>query len=85
MRSIAEMPEVVDLAVICLPGQFVLDAAEAALARGVKALCVISSGFAEIGADGRERQERPARDSFAPTAAGSSARTASASPSRTSA
>jgi acetyl coenzyme A synthetase (ADP forming)-like protein len=56
--SVEEIPEVVDLAVICLPGPLVLDAAEAALARGVKALCVISSGFAEVGSEGRERQER---------------------------
>jgi acetyl coenzyme A synthetase (ADP forming)-like protein len=56
--SIAEVPEVVDLAVICLPGPLVLEAAEAALASGVKALCVISSGFAEVGAEGRERQDR---------------------------
>jgi len=57
-KSIADVPEVVDLAVVCLPGQHVLDAADAALTRGIKALCVISSGFAEIGAEGRERQER---------------------------
>jgi len=57
-ESIAAVPEVVDLAVVCLPGPLVLDAAEAALATGVKALCVISSGFAEIGAEGRERQKR---------------------------
>jgi acetyl coenzyme A synthetase (ADP forming)-like protein len=56
--SIAELPEAVDLAVVCLPGPLVLDAAEAALASGVRALCVISSGFAEVGAEGRERQER---------------------------
>ncbi len=55
--SIGDVPEVVDLAVVCLPGPHVLDAAEAALASGVKALCVISSGFAEVGAEGRERQE----------------------------
>jgi acetate---CoA ligase (ADP-forming) len=57
-KSIADVPKVVDLAVVCLPGQHVLDAADAALTRGIKALCVISSGFAEIGAEGRERQER---------------------------
>ena len=57
-KSIADVPEVVDLAVVCLPGPHVLEAADAALTRGVKALCVISSGFAEIGAEGRERQER---------------------------
>src|ERR1051325_6752885 len=54
----ADVPEVVDLAVICLPGALVLEAAESALAFGVRALCVISSGFAEVGAEGRERQER---------------------------
>jgi acetyl coenzyme A synthetase (ADP forming)-like protein len=56
--SIAEVPEVVDLAVFCVPAAFVLDSVEEALTRGVKALCVISSGFAEVGAEGRERQER---------------------------
>jgi succinyl-CoA synthetase alpha subunit/GNAT superfamily N-acetyltransferase len=56
--SIAEVPEVVDLVVICVPGPLVLEAAETSLAGGVKALCVISSGFAEVGSEGRERQER---------------------------
>jgi acetyl coenzyme A synthetase (ADP forming)-like protein len=56
--SIADVPELVELAVVCLPGPHVHEAAEAALVSGVKALCVISSGFAEVGADGRERQER---------------------------
>ncbi|HEX6491795.1 MAG TPA: acetate--CoA ligase family protein, partial [Gaiellaceae bacterium] len=44
--------------VICVPGAQVLDAAEAALAAGVRALCVISSGFAEIGGEGAARQEQ---------------------------
>ena len=57
-KSVADLPEMADLAVVCLPGPLVLDAAEAALASGMKALCVISSGFAEVGAEGRERQER---------------------------
>jgi acetate---CoA ligase (ADP-forming) len=56
--SIEEIPDPVDLAVICLPGEQVLDAAAEALARGVRAICVISSGFAETGAEGRERQEK---------------------------
>jgi acetyl coenzyme A synthetase (ADP forming)-like protein len=56
--SIGEVPEVVDLAVVCLPAQHVLEAAEAVLAKGVRALCVISSGFAEVGPEGAERQER---------------------------
>jgi acetate---CoA ligase (ADP-forming) len=56
--SIAEIPDEVDLAVICLPGPSVLEAAEEALRKGVRALCVISSGFAETGSEGRERQEQ---------------------------
>ena len=56
--SIEELPEQVDLAVICLPGAHVLDAADSALKAGVRALCVISAGFAEVGAEGRERQEQ---------------------------
>jgi acetyl coenzyme A synthetase (ADP forming)-like protein len=58
LRGVAEIPEPIDLAVICLPGEHVLDAAEEALRAGVRALCVISAGFAEIGAEGVARQER---------------------------
>ena len=57
-RSMEEIPDPVDLAVICVPGARVLDAAATALEAGIKALLVISSGFAETGAEGRERQER---------------------------
>ena len=56
-RAICEIDGLVDLAVICVPGPQVLDAAESALDAGVRALCVISSGFAEMGADGRALQE----------------------------
>jgi acetate---CoA ligase (ADP-forming) len=55
--SIGEIADPVELAVICVPGERVLDAADEALAKGVRAICVISSGFAETGAAGRERQE----------------------------
>ncbi len=55
--DISGVPEVVDLAVICVPGGAVLEAAAASLATGVTALCVISAGFAETGAEGRERQD----------------------------
>jgi acetate---CoA ligase (ADP-forming) len=56
--SIADIADPVDLAVICVPGGDVLDAADAALRKGVRALCVISAGFAEIGSEGLERQEQ---------------------------
>jgi acetyl coenzyme A synthetase (ADP forming)-like protein len=57
-RSIEEVPDAVDLVVVCLPAAAVLDAAEASLRKGVRALCVVSAGFAEIGREGEERQER---------------------------
>ena len=55
--SVADIPATVDLAVICVPGPAVLPAAEEALVAGVRALCVISAGFAETGAEGIARQE----------------------------
>ena len=57
-RTIEDIPDPIDLAVICLPGSRVLDAAEEALRKGVPALCVISAGFAEMGSEGAERQEK---------------------------
>jgi acetyl coenzyme A synthetase (ADP forming)-like protein len=57
-RTIEEISDPVDLAVICVPGERVLESAEGALRKGVPALCVISAGFAEIGSEGAERQEQ---------------------------
>ena len=56
--TVGEIAEGVNLAVICVPGEQVLAAAEDALAAGVRALVVISAGFAETGSEGTERQER---------------------------
>jgi acetyl coenzyme A synthetase (ADP forming)-like protein len=56
--AIEDIPDPIDLAVICVPGERVLEAAEGAFRKGVRALCVISAGFAEIGPEGVERQER---------------------------
>ena len=55
--GVGEIPDTVELAVICLPGEAVIDAAREALEAGVRALVVISAGFAEIGAEGVARQE----------------------------
>ena len=56
--SVSEIPDPVDLAVIAVPGEHVLAAVEDALRHGVRALVVISAGFAEVGSEGAERQER---------------------------
>jgi acetyl coenzyme A synthetase (ADP forming)-like protein len=50
--TVAAIGEPIDLAVICLPGGAVLDAAADALAAGV-----ISAGFAEVGPEGAVRQQ----------------------------
>ena len=55
--AVGDVPVTVDLAVICVPGGAVIDAARAALESGVKAICVISAGFAETGAEGVARQD----------------------------
>jgi acetyl coenzyme A synthetase (ADP forming)-like protein len=56
--SIEQIPDPIDLAVVCLPAGLVLDGCDAALRHGTRALCVISAGFAEIGSEGVARQER---------------------------
>ena len=56
--SVSEIPDPVDLAVIAVPGEHVLAAVEDALRHGVRALVVISAGFAEVGSEGAERQDR---------------------------
>jgi acetyl coenzyme A synthetase (ADP forming)-like protein len=56
--SVGAIPEPVELAVVCVPGERVLAAAEEALGAGVRAVVVISAGFAETGSTGVERQEQ---------------------------
>ena len=55
--AVGAIPDGIDLAVIALPGALVLAAAAEALDAGVRALCVISAGFAETGAEGQARQD----------------------------
>jgi acetyl coenzyme A synthetase (ADP forming)-like protein len=57
-RSVEDIPAPIDLAVICVPGAQVIDAADSALRAGVRALCVISAGFAETSSEGLARQEQ---------------------------
>jgi acyl-CoA synthetase (NDP forming)/RimJ/RimL family protein N-acetyltransferase len=47
----------VDLAFICVPADVVFAAVEDALSAGTRSICVVSAGFAEVGADGRDRQD----------------------------
>ena len=54
--SIPDIPDPIDLAVVCVPAAAVLESVESVLAAGVRAVCVISAGFAEVGSEGEERQ-----------------------------
>jgi acetyl coenzyme A synthetase (ADP forming)-like protein len=51
--SVSEIPGPVDLAVIVVPAALVLGVTEECIAKGVKALVVISAGFGEVGTEGR--------------------------------
>ena len=55
--SIAEVPERVDLAVIVVPAAQVCEVAGECAAAGVRALLVISAGFAETGREGKRDQD----------------------------
>lgn len=57
-RSIAELPHPVDLAVISIPGKFVLSSIEECAGLGVKAVIILSSGFGEMGGEGSACQAR---------------------------
>jgi hypothetical protein len=50
--AIDEVPEVPELAIITVPAPSVLEVARQCAAAGVRALCVISAGFAEVGPEG---------------------------------
>jgi acetyl coenzyme A synthetase (ADP forming)-like protein len=48
-RSVKEVEEVIDLAVISIPAKFVIDALKECGEKGVKGAIVISGGFSEVG------------------------------------
>ncbi|MBM4133567.1 MAG: GNAT family N-acetyltransferase [Nitrospira sp.] len=56
--SVKDLPEPVDLAVIAVPAPAVLSVVQDCAARGVRALVVITAGFAEVGAEGRALQQQ---------------------------
>ena len=56
--SIRALPEVPDLVVVAVPANAVDAVIDDCASRGVRAAIVISAGFAEIGAEGRKRQQQ---------------------------
>jgi acyl-CoA synthetase (NDP forming)/RimJ/RimL family protein N-acetyltransferase len=56
--SVLDIPDPVDLAVVAVPAEHMDDVMDACLAKGVKALVVISSGFGESGPAGEGAERR---------------------------
>jgi acetyl coenzyme A synthetase (ADP forming)-like protein len=54
--SLSDVPGPVDLAVIAIPADRVGAAVDECAAKGVKAIIVITAGFSETGAEGRQRE-----------------------------
>ncbi|MES2441351.1 MAG: acetate--CoA ligase family protein [Pseudomonadota bacterium] len=60
LKSIADLPERVDAAVLAIPGPAVLDAVRALAERGVGAAVIFAAGFAEGGEEGLAAQREVA-------------------------
>ena len=54
---LSDLPEAPDLVIVCVPADGVPDVVDEAGRMGVKAVCVVSAGFAEVGGDGIARQD----------------------------
>src|SRR4029450_11759510 len=56
--TIRDVPGTVDLAVVAVHAEDVEDVVLDCAAKGARGLVVVSSGFAEVGSEGRARQRR---------------------------
>ncbi len=56
-RSILDVPDEVDMAVVVVPAKFVPQVVEECGKKGVKVLPIISSGFGELGPEGKKAEE----------------------------
>jgi acetate---CoA ligase (ADP-forming) len=54
--TVEDIPGPVDLAIVAVPAKLVIDVAEQCGRKGVHALIVLTAGFAEVGAEGKQRQ-----------------------------
>ena len=64
-ESVRAIPDPVDLAIVAVPAARMGSVLDDCLAKGVKALVVVSAGFGETGADGRDSERRLVHDARA--------------------
>ena len=57
-KSVLEVPDEIDLAVIVVPAKIVPQVVEESGQKGVKGLVIITSGFSEVGEEGRKLEEQ---------------------------
>lgn len=57
-KTVSELPEIVDLAVIATPAKTVPEVVEQCKKAGILGIIIISAGFKETGPDGKELEER---------------------------
>ncbi len=55
--NISKIPENIDLSIITVPTEEVINTAKEAIEVGTKSIVVVSTGFAEAGTEGKERQK----------------------------
>lgn len=58
VASIAELPSPLDLAVVCIPPKFVIEALEELGKHPVRAVIVITAGFKEVGREGYQLEQQ---------------------------
>lgn len=56
-HNILEIPDEIDLAIVCVPRQFAVSAVQDCGRKGVKGLIVITAGFREIGEEGAKLED----------------------------
>ena len=61
-RSVTDIPEPVDLAIVTVPANRVLGLLPELEAKGITGVVLITSGFAEVGPEGRELEDRVVSD-----------------------
>ncbi|GAA4720432.1 GNAT family N-acetyltransferase [Nocardioides conyzicola] len=57
-KSVVDIPDDVDVAIVAVPAEYVQDVVLDCAAKGVHGLIVVSAGFAETGEEGRVRQRK---------------------------
>lgn len=56
-RSVLDIPEVVDMAIIAIPSRLVTRELKKCVTRGIKNIVIISSGFSEVGEEGKRAED----------------------------